>query len=381
MKIAYVVSGYAPQLGGAELYTQGVAERLAKRGHDVSVITSRPAGYAHFEEINGIKVYRLRGTRLLFGKMALYPELRATIGKIMPDALHCIGHGHLYSIGAAGAASKLGIPLFMHTYGPLSAHTQRGILEKALCGIYDCIVTPRLFRNAKAVLYRTPGSGEWCISKGAKKALLGTTGIDETFFAKTKNKNRGRSSKVVGFVGTICRRKGVQSLVDAAPEVIKRHMGAEFVIVGSGNAETDKNFEAELRERVREHGISGAFKFMEPIMPDSPENKKKIARLFDSFDVFVLPSEFEAPAQAMLQAMARGKPVVVAGIPMLRGIVGDENALFINPGDSGMLAEKISALLADSALRKRMGEANIKAAGKFSLERIAAELEKVYGGF
>lgn len=379
MKITYVVSDYCPFVGGIELYVQGIAERLAKRGHDVSVITSAAEGCRNYEEINGVKIARLSGKMLLFRKATYFPELAATIERIKPDVLHCMGHGHIYCVQSAETARKLGIPLFVLTYGPLSTHTIRGFAGRALSEIYDLAITPWLFRRASAVLYRTPNLKEWCAAKGAKKALLSITGIDEAFLLPPKIKRRG-GKKTVGFVGTICRRKGIQHIVEAAPAILARNPEARFVVAGSSNTESDKKFEHELMERIRALGLEEAFDFAETVIPRGTKGKKNIISLFDSFDVVALPSAFEAPGQAILQAMARGKPVVVARIPQLEGIIGEENALFVRFGDSAGIAEKISELLCNGELRKEMGEANAIAAKRFSLGRLARELEEIYRG-
>jgi glycosyltransferase involved in cell wall biosynthesis len=61
---------------------------------------------------------------------------------------------------------------------------------------------------------------------------------------------------------------------------------------------------------------------------------------------------------ALLEAMAAGKPVVassVGGIPSV--IADDANGLLVNPGDPAGLVEALSRLLADAAVRRRLGGA------------------------
>lgn len=56
-----------PEAGGAELYSESVARELAAEGHDVTLVTSRPAATAPRERRDGYRVVR-RG-----GRFTLYP--------------------------------------------------------------------------------------------------------------------------------------------------------------------------------------------------------------------------------------------------------------------------------------------------------------------
>jgi glycosyltransferase involved in cell wall biosynthesis len=59
MRIVYVTSSYYPRIGGMEYVIKSVAERLAKMGHEVTVVTGEPeAEKPYEEEINGVKVIR-----------------------------------------------------------------------------------------------------------------------------------------------------------------------------------------------------------------------------------------------------------------------------------------------------------------------------------
>ncbi|MCX7998713.1 MAG: glycosyltransferase, partial [Leptospiraceae bacterium] len=60
MKICFISSLYPPFiLGGAEIIVKKEAEQLAKRGHEVLVITTSPNRKNYEEELNGVKIYRI----------------------------------------------------------------------------------------------------------------------------------------------------------------------------------------------------------------------------------------------------------------------------------------------------------------------------------
>ncbi len=98
-------------------------------------------------------------------------------------------------------------------------------------------------------------------------------------------------------------------------------------------------------------------------------------------DVVVLPSLVgEGLPLSLLEAAARERPIVatgLAGVPEL--IVDGDTGLLVEPGDSDDLAEKLAMLLADPALRSRMGNAAREVTvRRFSREKRGEAIERIY---
>jgi L-malate glycosyltransferase len=151
---------------------------------------------------------------------------------------------------------------------------------------------------------------------------------------------------LVGNVAALVPHKGQRYLVEAAAHVIQEQPDARFIIAGEG----------ELRESL-EHQIHhlrlDKHVFLTGFRPD-------VLSLHQAFDIFALSSTTEGLGTSLLDAMACAKPVVATragGIPEV--VVDGETGLLVPPRDHHAMAAAIVHLLADQALRVRMGAAGL----------------------
>jgi glycosyltransferase involved in cell wall biosynthesis len=102
--------------------------------------------------------------------------------------------------------------------------------------------------------------------------------------------------------------------------------------------------------------------------------------LYELLEVVLLPSRIEGLSQALLEAMALGKPVLASdagGNPDL--ITAEEDGLLVPPLDAAAWAEAIDRVLGDSALSGRLGTAARRTAREtFSMDRTVARTLAVY---
>jgi glycosyltransferase involved in cell wall biosynthesis len=96
--------------------------------------------------------------------------------------------------------------------------------------------------------------------------------------------------------------------------------------------------------------------------------------------VFCLPSHAEGLPMAMLEAMAAGKAVVASKVGAIpEAIMDGDNGLLVAPGDSQALAAALASVLADAALRERLGRrARATVEQHYSLDAVGARLGAIY---
>ncbi len=143
------------------------------------------------------------------------------------------------------------------------------------------------------------------------------------------------------------------------------------MLVG-GDLEQGGAYEAELRARAERLGVAGRVVFA--------GYRSDVPALLAGCDVFCLPSSAEGLPLVVLEAMARGKPVVTTPAGGTAELVVDGvTGLLVPPGDAAALAEALSGLLADPDRARQLGEAGReRVRTEFSAARAAEEILRIY---
>jgi len=167
------------------------------------------------------------------------------------------------------------------------------------------------------------------------------SGVKETdLLRKELLLNRGEI--VLGFTGRLVVNKGLKYLIDAAVLLKEQMVNFKILIIGKGSL-----FD-ELKEMAKSKDVLDKIVFA--------GERRDIPALLSCFDVYVLPSIKEGLPNALLEAMAAGKPIVattVGGIPEI--IEHGINGLLVPPGDAGSLAKAIKKLIDDSRQAGKLG--------------------------
>jgi glycosyltransferase involved in cell wall biosynthesis len=150
-------------------------------------------------------------------------------------------------------------------------------------------------------------------------------------------------------------------LVAAMPEVLSRVPTTRLLVLGGGEQER------AIAAQVKRLGIAAAME-----LPGTLPRAEVIRRLRGA-DVFCLPSTYEGMPLAILEAMSLGLPVVASAVSGNPEAVEDGvSGLLVPPESAHQLAEALVTLLADAALRRRMGEAaRRRVEERFAIERVA----------
>jgi len=367
MKILFISQHYFPVIGGIEIYIKEVARLLKKKGNEVHVISSLSDKNRKLESFEGVKIHRLAPKKNFVHRLTSFEGMEEEIKKISPDIIQFCYHGNLFFYDAAKIAKKLSIPYFVLSFGPINVSEASNLKSLVQDNLFDALLTPFIYKNAKMVFYRIPDNKSWCERKGSLKNIYLPSGITKDFFVKPdlslKNK-LFKKKKVVLFAGRVCEDKGVRILVEAFNEVKAKIKDADLVLFGR----RDEDFVKSLQ-------LDKNIKIMGPV-PFGKE--KELVKVIDTSDVLVLPSKHEGFGQVLAQAMARGKPVVATKVGAIPSWVSSKNGFLVDYGDVNALANSIIKLLSNKSLSAKLGSYNRGYARKFLIDSQIKILEGEY---
>jgi glycosyltransferase involved in cell wall biosynthesis len=379
--VGIVSPSFYPFIGGVEAYVLGIGKELAKLGHEVHVYTPNSVLGRKVdvptEEVEGIMVHRLSVPIDISYRLKVWPDLLGELMKSSLDIIHVYSHD-TYAILALLAAKSTHVPMVLTTYGPFETHSDYGAVQSGLFRVYDAVVSPNLLRRCDLVMIRYPALNAWLRSMKLpdERIRLEPSGVpEECLEPRDGNEFRKRydaGGPLIMYLGRLAEQKGVQYAVEAMKLVCERYPTAQLVLIGPDYT----GISSTIRARSRDLGIERNL-ILEPPMTTEDGQMEALA----ACDVFIMPSSFEGFSQAVMKAMAQGKPVVVTNVGGLPYEVGYGSCgVLCEFGDPGSLAESIMRLLANPELATQMGKEGRARAKDFTFEKLAKKISDAYDG-
>ena len=377
MKLLHVVPTYvqAWKHGGPIRSVHGLCKALAARGHEVTVFTTDvdtggavPVGEA--VALDGVEVWYFPVTtpRRLYRSPAMGEALRRRMAEW--DAVHLHSVFLWPTSAAARVAERAGVPYLVAPRGMLVADLlrRRGRWRKAawlrlverrtLSRAAGLHVTAEL-EAAEAQKLGLPLPPVFVVPNGIEPEPVPA---DAALAAPVRGLLDG--GPFLLYIGRLSWKKGLDRLIPALGHV----PGAVLAVAGND----EEGIRPRLEALAREAGVAGRVVFLGPV--DGADK----AALLHGCAALALSSYSENFGNAVLEAMAAGRPVVVTPEVGLADVVREERAGLVADGDPALLGAALGALLADPE-REAMGRRGAEAARRrFGWAAVAAEMEAVY---
>ncbi|MCL6635542.1 MAG: glycosyltransferase family 4 protein, partial [Peptococcaceae bacterium] len=295
MKVLMLSWEYPPRnVGGLARHVYDLTRALARGGVEVHLVTCGGQGAPDYERVEGVHVYRVAPYHVSSPDFVTWVvQFNVAMLERAFPLLEEIGevnilHAHDWLVAYAARAIKHGrrLPLVVTIHateygrnGGLHNDTQRHISDIEWWLTYEAwrvICCSRFMKGEVRHVFQLPDD----------KVRVIQNGVDPANFAE-KSRNVRRSDfaaadeKIVFYVGRLVREKGVQVLLDAAPEILSQHHNTKFVIAGKGP------YEESLRRQAAYLGIANRVYFTGYI-DDGLRNS-----LYHWADVAVFPSLYE----------------------------------------------------------------------------------------
>src|SRR5438552_4348099 len=235
VKIAQVSPWFSPHFGGVESHVRTLSRELARRGHEVTVITTRHDPALPMEEtIDGFRVVRVRPRTIVF-RTPITPRMRGSLRDLAADVIHAHSPPPLASHYAGDVATERGIPYLVTYHCDVELPSSLGSVVES---IYRRSLGADTLRNAAQVIVTTRTYAATSRAVWRYNPSVIPNAVDHRRFRPDVDGSRVRESLHVPagtplllLVGRIVPHKGVEHFIEAARYVPE----ARFVIAAGGS--------------------------------------------------------------------------------------------------------------------------------------------------
>lgn len=400
MRILMLAQFYTPIVGGEERHVQDLSRELVKRGHEVAVVTFWHPGSAEFEIDQGVFVHRIRSTMQradwLFSDQRRHapplpdPEGLRHIGQIFQGERPDLVHAHnwiVHSFLPIKVWSRVPLVVTLHDYSLRCAQKRLMYKDTLPCsgpGLLKCL-------RCSAAHYG-PGKGQgiaianWAMGAYERHAVDMFLPVSEATALGNGLHKLGVPYRVIPnfmpehargteadlapyvaqlpkeeyllFVGDLSQDKGIEILLAAYAQLVD---APKLLLIGRRHTTTPTTLPANVE-------ILG------------PWPHAAVMEAWRRCGIALTPSLVpETFGIVALEAMSSGRPVIAADSGGLGEVlVCGESGLLVPPGDVEALRAAMQSLLADRALRERMGMAAAARAATFQAVKIVPQIEEIY---
>jgi glycogen(starch) synthase len=363
-------------VGGIGTYTATTASALVRRGHDVAVVAPGEEGVAVEA---GVKVVRLRPRsfpsfvprRDLIERLWGQVRIARACQRFRPDVVQApewqAQAWLMARCGRTPVVTRLATPTWM--VDDLNAEQARQHTTVLRWLERDQA------RRSKAVFAPTHTiadmvSARWQL-RDAVAIVPNPVDVQGIRRAGRCDPPVPTPSRSIVFIGRLERRKGIATLGEALPEVLRAYPDVQAVLIGRDVSSTADDLMARFRRDVEP--VAGRVHLLGEV--PQPAALASMARA----TVVVLPSLWESFGYVCVEAMALGRPVVASdGSGFAEIIRHGIDGWLVPPGNPSALAQALVELLGDDARLQRIGAAATARADDFNADRIAEDIEAVY---
>jgi glycosyltransferase involved in cell wall biosynthesis len=367
-KVCFISPEYWPLSGGTGAYVYYLTNELLKNGYRIQIVTGsnqtqdvqvNPNLNVSFLKIPKMPIvksfllagnsYRkLQSVRATANVDITHPQLPLTpsfavppkFGKALVCTVHSTWKGEAKAIQGEPYSRLNANEKFLVSFNWFLRFFEEGMIHRA--------------RKIIAVSHFT----KWELTKyykiPAHKIQVIHNGVDIKKFQPAVDKRKVKVAMglnpddlAIVSVGRLYARKGLFTLIESMPDIIKKFPKAKFIISGKGQSDEMHKLNAHA-ERL---GVRGNIVFT-GYTPD-----RELPKLYQAADVFAFSTFYEHHPFAVLEALATGLPVVtttVGGIP--ETIDSGKNGYLVEPFNPRQFSEKILRLLENPAEAQEMGK-------------------------
>lgn len=356
MRVLHVTPSLEATWGGPAQVVAGLSSALARRGVEVTVVSTLPPGVGYSELVPvdpRVEVHTfLRGS---FSKVwnAYSRPLARFIKSEIPnyDLVHIHELWHYPQFVVSRTARKSSVPTVVSPHGCLAPRALAN--DRLLKLIYTRLVQRPILQHADMVVAITLEEADQVRSYGVTARTrvipLGVDPVAANDTGTTRDRlhqGPGRAGQFnVLYLGRVVPNKGVDLLIRSLAELKDKRPEVRLVLAGP----CADSYQKSLMDLATKLGVDDRTSFVGFVTgPDK-------AATYANADLFVLPSYSEGFSVAVLEAMAQGLPVVLTHQCNFPEAAIEGAGLQIEPNIQ-QLSAAIEELMVDPVRINKMGQ-------------------------
>jgi glycosyltransferase involved in cell wall biosynthesis len=368
LRVLYISNSIA--MGGMEIHMLDLARAMVARGNSVMAVvptlSELDSQVSRLAEA-GVRVERLNidGAQSFTQLVQAWMQLRRWVVEFKPDVVHQHRTGPFHGKWAVLAACSAGARTIVateHQPAYRLSGARRWINRIVDVFVDKIIAVSEADRTQQIEMTDRPANRIVAIHNGIDIRKFALPSREELALRR-QELDIPEDALLIGTLARLVPQKGIAYLFSALSKLPGNWVA---LIAGDGPLRQD------LEQQAKQLGIDPRVRFLgfcaEP------------AHVLSTFDVFVLPSEWESFGLAPVEAMAMGKPVILSRVGGMSELVIDgESGIYVAPGDVMALASALDLVLNDAILRDLLGRAARARVEKlFSLETMAEKTQSLY---
>jgi glycosyltransferase involved in cell wall biosynthesis len=367
VKVCFISPEYLPLSGGTGAYVYYLSNELIKHGNSIYIVT----GYDESKDVKvneQLYVFFLKTPKTPIIKSFLFAgSALRKLNKIRGSFPVDITHANLPLVPSFAVPEGFGKTLIstVHSTWKGEAEAIKGEPYSRLNPNEKFMVSFNWFLRIFEEKMLERSNKIIAVSDFTRRELLQYykvkeekirvihNGVDVNKFKPARDKRKAKEELglnpediAILSVGRLYARKGLFTLIESMPAVVRRFRNAKFVISGKGQSNEMKKLVAHAEKLgIRDNILFTGY------FPD-----KKLPKLYQAADVFAFSTFYENMPFAVLEALSTGLPVVttcVGGIPEM--IDSGKNGFLVQPANAKQLSDKVLYCLEHPAEANEMG--------------------------
>lgn len=370
MRILVLNHEFPPIGGGGGRAAESICQALAKRGHEIKVLTSHFKDLPREEQRDGYDIVRIPTLRtqpfrasflsmVIYVLSGLWAGLRL-VRLFHPDVIH------VHFAVPAGALAWMLSRLTRVPY-VLTAHlgdVPGGVPEKTSDWFrWVFPITRWIWRDASARVAVSEYTRSLALKHYNEEVLVIPNGID--VHGESQDSIQVNDPPVIVFAGRFMEQKSPLQVIQTLNEI--KDIPWKCVMIGDGPLMPD------VKKSISEYGLEDRFFLTGWITPD------EVMKQFEQSDILFMPSLSEGLPVVGVQALSKGLAIVASRVGGFVDLVDEnQNGYLIEIGDREGFKSRLRELLTNPSRLLSLRQASLKKANSFEITQIAERYEKIF---